>query len=155
MRVQVLESHVGPWMGAEELAQQSAHVCEADRIDRSDRQSGSRGFVQRSHLTFQIVVALYDHARAFMKPLAFRRDQKRAFGSVDELQAQMLFQVVHNLAGVGLRYAIGLGGARKAAKIDDVAIRFEEAQMHSDFKSGKRWNRSQRSRRFQRMRTAD
>src|SRR5712672_2997123 len=60
----------------------------------------------------------------------------------------MLFQVVNNLAGIRLRYAVRLGSARKAAKIDDVAKRLEEAQMHSDFKTRKRRNRGQHSPRF-------
>ncbi len=130
MRMQIFEPDIGLRMGGQELSQQTAHVRQTDRIDRGDRQPGGRGFVKRANLPLQIVVPLNDDPRAFVKSLAFGRHNKRPLGSIDKLYSQMLFQMVHNLAGVGLRNAVCLGSAGKAAKIDDVAKRFEEAQVH-------------------------
>ncbi len=67
---------------------------------------------------------------AFVEPLAFRRQHERPLRAVDELHAHALFQVVDDLAGVRLRHAVGLGRARKAAQVDDVAEDFEESKVH-------------------------
>ena len=59
-------------MRGQKLAQAAAHVREADRVDRRDRQPRGHRFVQRADFALQIVVPLHDHARAFVKPLALR-----------------------------------------------------------------------------------
>ena len=66
-------------MGGQELAQATAHVRQADRIDRRHREPRGHGFVQRTDLALQIVVPLHDHAAAFVKPLAFGRQTNGRF----------------------------------------------------------------------------
>ena len=133
MRMQVFEPHVGLGMRGQKLAQAAAHVREADRVDRRHGEPRRDRFVQRADFALQIVVTLHNDARAFVKPLAFGRDHKRPLRAIDELHAHALFQLMDDLAGVRLRHVVGLGGARKAAQVDDVAEDFEESQVHSEF----------------------
>ena len=65
---------------------------EADRVDRRDRQPRGHRFVQRADFALQVVVPLHDDARAFVEPLAFRREHERPLRAVDQLHAQPLFQ---------------------------------------------------------------
>src|SRR6185369_16643313 len=118
-------------MRGQKLSQQPAHVREADRIDRRDRKTSSRRFVQRANFALQVVVPLNNDACPFMEPLAFRSDNERPLRAIDQLYAKPFLKMVNDLAGVRLRNVIELGRTRKAAMIHDVAECFQKAQMHS------------------------
>ena len=97
---------------------------QADRVDRRHGEPRDDRFVQRADFALQVVVPLHDHAGAFVKLVPFGREHERPLRAVDQLHAQPLFQLMHDLAGVRLRNAVELGGTRKAAMVDDVAERF-------------------------------
>ena len=78
---------------------------------------------------FELLVAA-DHVNATLVVQATRLGELEwPARAVDQLHAQAFLQVVHQLAGAGLRHAIQLGRFREAAEPDDVAEHLEGLEL--------------------------
>ena len=126
MGMLIFQPDVGLGILAEKLLQVAVHQVQADRIDRHHADPAGHLLVQRADLIFQGVVALDQLATAFVIRLPLGSEHERAFGAVDQLDAQPLLQLVHDLAGPRLGNAVLVGGPREAPPADDVAKHLQD-----------------------------
>ena len=123
--VEVFEADIGPGMEGGELLHRSAHVVEADGVDRRHANPAGDLLVERSDLVLERVIPGNQFPAAVEEHLPFAGGEQGALRPLDELHAQPLFELADDLTGPRLRNPVVLSGTGKAPPHDDVAEDFQ------------------------------
>src|SRR5690606_22419612 len=100
-----------------------------------DAEPPAGALLQAADKALELFEALHQVATALVVSGPRFGDQERAAGAVDQLDAEPLFEVIHQLARAGLRDMVQLGRLGKAAQADDVAEHLEGFQVHRERKT--------------------
>jgi hypothetical protein len=128
--VEVFETDVGLGVPAHELLHVTAHVVEADGVDRRHAHAARDLVMQRPDRIHQRIVAGDDLPAAVIERLPLAGRRQGPFGPLDEPHAELRLQLPDDLAGGRLRHAVVLGRAGEAPPGDDVAEDRERLEVH-------------------------
>ena len=116
------------------LVLEGRQVGQSHRVDRGDHHMASdsgRGVISGADLFNQGVKLAQNRRKSIEELLAFGRHDKRAFGSIDELDAEKFLEVLDALARGALGHAMLDCRMRKASLADHIVEDLERSNVDS------------------------